>query len=366
MISLSRRLMLGLIIFLSFFSINKFPINPVYIFGIIFFLIGLNFVNFRKFGSYSCVGGFFFLAFMTVMCVGVNYQIRTGIPAVYTSSLLFGYSLLLGLLCYEIGKTTSRLDRIVVYKNINLFLIFFMSIELVLRVLNPDPTETGFYRFKESYFYFDSNFTGLVLCAFLAFFYYLKKENIYDIGKISFIILFFLLLLTFSRAAIIAFIFSLVFFKFFGKFFKFFALFVLCAVFYISVILINIFAGGENFADIDGSFNSKFSIINNAIDIYTGLPFFLKLTGIGLANFVNYGGIFAHNIGVTLVFEFGYIGIALFIFYMTYLYKRTKGDLMYLLFPVLICGASLFSAYFAFFFILAALILIEKDTSRLQ
>lgn len=359
---LSRRFLLGLIIFLSFFSVNKFAINPVYVLGVIAVLISLNFIDLNNISKYSCVGFIFFIGFITVMCIGVNYQVKRGIPASYISSILFGYSLILGLLCYEVGKRTTRIDRILVYKNINWILILFMTIELIVRALNPDPSEHGFYRYKDSFFYFDSNFTGLVLCSFLSFFYYLKKENIYDIGKISFIVLFVLLLLTFSRAAIIAFIFSLIFYKFFGKYFKFFALLVLCAVFYCAVLLINIFAGGENFADIDGSFNSKFSIINNAIELYTNLPHFLKLTGIGLANFYNYGGIFAHNIGVTLVFEFGIIGIILFVAYLFYMYKETKGDMMYLLFPVLICGASLFSAYFAFFFILVSLILIEKRT----
>ena len=113
---------------------------------------------------------------MIAMCIGINFQIENEIPAQYISTLLFGYSLILGLLSYEIGRKTSRNDRIIIYKNINYLLILFMSLELVLRVLNPDPSEAGFYRFKESFFYFDSNFTGLLLCSFLAFFYYLKKR----------------------------------------------------------------------------------------------------------------------------------------------------------------------------------------------
>lgn len=360
---LSRRFMLGLIIFLAFFSVNKFIINPVYIIGILFFLIGIHFINFRKISGYTCVGLVFFIAILIDMTIGVNYQINVGIPASYISSLLFGYSVLLGILCYEVARGTTRVDRVFIYKYINYILIVFMVFELFFRILNPDSSEHGFYRFKDSFFYFDSNFTGLVLCAFLVFFYYLKNENIYDIGRLSFLILFLLLILTFSRASIIAFIFSIVLYKTFGKYFKIFSIFILLIIFYASIILINIFSGGENFANIDGSFNSKFSIINNAIKIYTDLPFILKLTGIGLANFYNYAGVFAHNIAVTLIFEFGIIGFILFAAYLYYLYKKTDGDLMYLLFPILICGASLFSAYFAFFFILSALILIEKKSS---
>ena len=174
-------------------------------------------------------------------------------------------------------------------------------------------------------------------------------------------ILIILLIFTFSRAAIIASLFSFFFYITTGKYFKHLAIILLCVIVYISMVLINVYLGGENFANIDGSFNSKFHIISVAYDIYNNLPFILKLTGIGLANFVNYGGIFAHNIVVTLIFEFGYIGIALFILYISYLYLKTKGDLMYLLLPVLVCGASLFSAYFAFFFILASLTLIETN-----
>ena len=103
---LSRRFLLGLIIFLSFFSVNKLPINPVYPLGIFTILLSLRLIKINHISTYTIIGSLFLSAFMIAMCIGINFQIENEIPAQYISTLLFGYSLILGLLSYEIGRKT--------------------------------------------------------------------------------------------------------------------------------------------------------------------------------------------------------------------------------------------------------------------
>lgn len=67
-----------------------------------------------------------------------------------------------------------------------------------------------------------------------------------------------------------------------------------------------------NFLNIDGSFNSKFYIVNKAMELYEQLPHFSIMFGLGLGNFDKFTEIFAHNIFVTMFMEMGIVGTLLF------------------------------------------------------
>ncbi|QDK99219.1 hypothetical protein FM020_15575 [Acinetobacter tandoii] len=352
-----------LYLFLAFFSVNDFFVNPVYILGVFLVVISFSFIKISSISKKSIVGFVFFLLTSLGFSLGFYFQdfYYKEISPNYLSSILFCYSILLGVFSYEIGRAVNFDSRKYVYRLVNISLLIFMALELISRLLNPDYSEYSFYKYKDSVLYYDSNFTGIILSVFLMFFVYLKKNKIYDIGNICFLIYFLFLILTISRASIFAFIFSYICVVFFGKYFKYFAVIVLSISLYFAIKMVNMYLNGESFIDIDGSFNSKFYIISQAIDLYGGLPILLKFFGIGLANFASYAGIFAHNIVVTFVFELGFFGSFLFIIYFIYLYYRTHGAILYILMPVLIGGFSLFSAYSAFLFILSSVILIESN-----
>lgn len=352
--------------FLAFFSINGLFINPVYVLGFFGVILSLFFIKTISVTKITVVNFIFFLVISFGFIAGFYFQdfYYKEITPVYLSSILFCYSILLGLFCYEIGLKIAIDKRKMVYKIVNKLLLLFLIVELILRVLNPDYSEISFYKYKSSVLYYDSNFTGIVVSVFLMFFVFLSKKGIYDIGKISFILYLILLILTFSRASIVAFIISYICVVTFGKYFRYLVVLILAGFTYFAFKLVNLYLSGESFIDFDGSFNSKFYIISQAIELYGSLPFMLKFFGIGLANFAQYAGIFAHNIIVTFVFEFGIFGSFAFIFYFVYMYLKTKGNVLYILLPVLIGGFSLFSAYSAFLFILSIAVLIETKSTE--
>lgn len=78
----------------------------------------------------------------------------------------------------------------------------------------------------------------------------------------------------------------------------------------------------SNYSNIDGSFNSKFYIISQAFEFYTTQSLMTHMFGVGLGNTEQLLGIFAHNIYVTLVLEFGFIGSFLFITFIFIALKR--------------------------------------------
>ena len=106
----------------------------------------------------------------------------------------------------------------------------------------------------------------------------------------------------------------------------------------------------------DGRFNSKFDMISQAFEFYTTQSLMTHMFGVGLGNTEQLLGIFAHNIYVTLVLEFGFIGSFLFITFIFYSLKKTNFNSLYIWLPVCISGISLFGAYSPFLFILNAVI----------
>lgn len=130
--------------------------------------------------------------------------------------------------------------------------------------------------------------------------------------------------------------------------------------------MVNGYLSGESFVDIDGSFNSKFYIISLALHNYSSMPDMNKLLGIGMANFSYYSnGIFAHNMLVTLVYEFGVVGSCLFFVFLWHMYLKIGKDVLYLYLPLAIGGFSLFSAYMPFFFILLSCLYLENKKGEL-
>ncbi|HFV8474734.1 TPA: O102 family O-antigen polymerase, partial [Escherichia coli] len=104
-------------------------------------------------------------------------------------------------------------------------------------------------------------------------------------------------------------------------------LFVICVFIYMSISYL---FENSNYSNIDGSFNSKFYIISQAFEFYTTQSLMTHMFGVGLGNTEQLLGIFAHNIYVTLVLEFGFIGSFLFITFIFYSLKKTNFNSLYI------------------------------------
>lgn len=348
----------------SFFSINKLAINPVYLIGFPLVLISFGFTQLNQMNKYQLLYYVYFLLVVIGFYIGTQEFKNVTYKVEFLSSILYSYCILLGAQTVNVGLLTTRVSRIKVYNAIYNFLIFYMTLDLIIRVVMSQGIGT-FYDFKWGLFYFDSNFSALIILLFLMFSIYLNVNKIYDIGKIRFIFLTFLLFTTFSRAAIFAFVVSYLLLRYVKKIITYLVILFSIFALYIFYNMVMMYTAGENFVDIDGSFNSKFYIISVALDNYGSLSFINKMFGIGMANFPYFSdGIFAHNLLVTLVYEFGLWGITSFLIFILLSYRMVGKDLLYILLPFFIAGFSLFSAFMPFFFVLMACIYIEKLESQ--
>lgn len=236
---------------------------------------------------------------------------------------------------------------------LNLSIIFF-TIEMLWRLTNPiyfvenrdvlSNDGAWFYPYKLNSFIFqDSNFVALHLFCLLVISLSLNL-------RFKSLILYILIILTFSRSAILGsilfiFLFAILNSRYF-KFLKIFIYFlIIIFIIYFAMIFENLSKG---YILDDGSFLSKFSIINLALN-YSDKYFLLSdyLFGIGLANSYKLIGIGAHNILVVILFETGIVGTIIYLFYFSSIinknYIKEKMIHYYLLFMgiFLLMGFSL-------------------------
>lgn len=353
--------MLFLFLFCSFFSVNILIINPVYLLGFPLLFLSFFYIDLRSINKYQVIIFLYFLTTSIGFFIGLLNFYKIDNNLVLLSSILYCYCILLGAQTVRLGLSTKKVDRLKVYSQSYNFLIFFMFLDLVIRVLMSGGSGT-FYDFKWGFFYFDSNFSALIILLFIMFSVFLKVNRIYEIGLIRFLMLIFLLITTFSRAAIFAFIVSYILLRYTKKIISYLSVVFGSLLIYVFYKMVLIYLSGESFVGIDGSFNSKFYLISVAIDNYAELPLINKFFGIGMANFPYFSdGIFAHNMLITLFYEFGYFGILFFIIYICLSYKMIGKDILYILIPFFIAGFSLFSAFMPFFFILLACMYVEKN-----
>ena len=353
----------------SFLSITSLPINPIYPIGA--FAIGvviLIVMSRLRINNFTLVTILFSLAFLLSQLEGIDYvSSHIGYPngPVYLTSLLFVYSILLATCISETSRMLKEKTRTTLQIKVLRIAIFFFLIELITRVLNYREGEGLLYAFKYSVLYFDSNFTGLVLLSLVCFLIYKNEQTATVFNKIK-RILTVMLFLTISRGAIIGYLIANFYLNNQRKL-KIRSLYIVVISLVCLAILYLLYSFGlVNLINIDGSFNSKFFIINKAIHFYEEQDFMMHLFGIGMGNSKELIDIFAHNIFVTALIEMGWIGTVLFVAYVLYTVRVSHGKSLIIWVPALISGISLFSAYSPFLFIFNAIICCEeREKSRI-
>lgn len=355
------------ILFFSYFSLNFFGGNPAYFFMLVFLVItSMTTIVSRKVSYVSLMTIIFSLLMAVTQYIGISHapeNLKIDRTSNYMSAIIFTLSILYSISYYEFFKRIPKFYRYRIYRVCGYIFILYLSLELFIRIAIGNPSLGLLYGFKKSLFYFDSNFTGLVIMSFLMFFLYMKNVGMEKVKPIIYLLVIFLFF-TVSRAAILATIIG--FFVFIShrsyRLKAFFAFVIYLAVFFLMCMLY--FLEGVSFLSIDGSFNSKFYIVNKAMELYTQLPHFSIIFGLGLGNFDKYTEIFAHNIFVTMFMEMGVVGILLFLSFIFFSIRISRGAASYIWLPTFVCGVSLFGVYSPYLFLINAAILLEsKDES---
>jgi hypothetical protein len=275
---------------------------------------------------------------------------------IHKDSLFSGafINIFLGLISFIFIRLTKRNIK-EKYYNVIIYMMFyitliFISADTIYRLLHPNyfartaylESRWFYYYKKNSIMFADSNTTGLI--ALILYFFIIElekiKNNIYiKIIKSKYIkfILIILLIASFSRASYIAFIIGILYKNYYSRkkkynknIIKYLAIpIIIIMAYYIILYLYNS----------DLSFQSKFYIVDLAINVYKNFPLYNKIFGIGFAEWQDVLGIYTHNIFITYFIQTGLIGLTLFIFFIISTIKKAK----YIWVPILIVSLSFFS-----------------------
>lgn len=361
--------LLSLILFISYFSINGLPLNPVYLIALLLILLYILILftkNNLKVSHFELFIYILVLLLAASQFVGLRKTLSSFGEANYLSVLLLLYSLLMAGITSSIASKVNQQDRLTAYSKTLSYLCIFLCVETFTRFTIFKGSSNSIYAFKESFFYFDSNFTGLVVLNFLFFFYYLEVRKSFNFSLFYKILLWSLLILTFSRASIAAGVVLYILLLTSGRLRNILITLSGLVGSYLLLTLYSYYSTGGSFLNIDGSLNSKFYIINIFINFYNNLTITEKLFGVGIGNASGFLGVFAHNIIVTFLAELGILGTTLILIFFYYSLLKSKYYTFFIVLPTIVAGMSLFSAYSPFVFVLIALIIIEEKSVVVQ
>lgn len=357
---------LFLIIPFSGFYLTKLPLSPIYIFlftGFIFsFISALQKIsaplNFKK---------TLFITLILIFYLSITSTYNSSVPSPTIGAIL---SLLtFSIILIIIDKVNLQQTRKISYLLPKLSLPLLI-IEAAYRYMNPLREEEFinagredilFYIYKfNSIMYIDSNFVALYILMLIFFLIYLDN-HFQEKNRMLELILVILLVLTISRAAIIAYAFTRILFIARKIIYKFrrslIPIFIstLPFIFYWIALISNI----------DDSLASKFLILTLLLNYISNASVLELFLGIGLGNAERYIDIGAHNIIATYIIEIGLIGSLLTSLIWISSIVLSKYKTLILIIPFVISGFSLTSLSIPYFYaMLAIIIYLERSYKK--
>ncbi|MCA6914332.1 O-antigen ligase family protein [Pectobacterium versatile] len=256
------------------------------------------------------------LAFFVFYCV--NRNIAVDADFLYG---VFWWAVLL--MVYPIKNNVFLVKVFPVFIYISLIIII---IDTVYRLSGQAENTYGFYSFKYGLIGVDSNFTALFLLLVIASYDVVYEKNK---SKIIYILMLFLLILTFSRAAMLAYVIYFLIYKINLK-----SKIVLLFATPIAIIILLL----SNFAVYDQSGESKLDILSNYMDFFLNSSWIHILFGYGLGQ-VKVGIYNPHLLVLQLAIGYGLIGLLLYIVPFVCLFRAEK-KLLKAVFPYFIASFS--------------------------
>lgn len=353
------------ILFSGFYLTRVLSLSPVYITFLIGTLVIVGYAIFNYHSIYISKASVLYFAYIIYIIVTQSFldpNFSTLINVIF--SLLY-FIIMLNIAYYSKTEILVKYSKYFIW-----FTILLLVVEAAWRLTHPIFVIEGtdkdyrnmegmlFYAFKFSSIMFkDSNFVGTYGLVAFFYYYYLRKKK-YGKSMMPLIILFILISLTLSRSAIITVLLTIVILYFLSIKIKLHHI-ILGIVLIISVVFIALPQ-----IETDGSFLSKFDILELTWRHLQECSFGQFLFGVGFGNTVEHIGIGAHNLLVTHLIESGIIGLLFFLIVNFSLINKTKRYSLYLTIPLFISGMSLAGHAISYYYACLALIYVIERNER--
>lgn len=305
-------------VFCGFYIFGFFP-APYYV----FLCIGLFFISVSKIKHVD-------LNVIIIMCCVITYMI---VLLSYSKINVWSYYFI-GLLTFfaiiALRDNLSVIQKKMVTRKTISFSTLLVLIDTIYRFKFPRAEylsaieEQGkldyiFYGYKHSFLFQDSNFVGLFILSV----YFLFRENtyLYKNKKLMMLIIITLIIFTFSRAALVALIFTEVLrflcrIKVDNRIKAVLSLLMIVPLVHAIVDVINHIS--------DASFESKFMLLYKFWGTIEQRELIELTFGWGLDNTRDHWGIAAHSLFNTMIIEMGLVGFILIILSMLYCWSLNK------------------------------------------
>ncbi|HBC6021908.1 TPA: hypothetical protein KEW63_002429 [Proteus mirabilis] len=327
-------------------------LQPIYLLGPIYIGLSIlysikNIVTYEK----RIIISIFFISLLTIGIIFTQILVKANNGVLWNFSLCLIIYISTILISPLVDK--KKCSKIII--KIIWFLVIYALFDGIWRFLHPNPDQifTGnpyFYRFKDNSLMFeDSNFVGATLVVAygaLRYLHFQFKQKC----MILYILLYLATFITFSRASIISLV-ALEFFCLFWRLNKFNKIIVIVIVIAIVILYLSL-----NILFEDGSFRSKFYIIDLFIKNFPTLPLQNKLLGIGLGNSFEKIGIGAHTVIIVYCFELGIIGTLFQLLIILLMVFASRGTVLFLLVPYYINSFSLTAIAIPILFLFSGLV----------
>ena len=243
-----------------------------------------------------------------------------------------------------------------------------LTAECVWRITHPDLAQLSqakdglgwIYQYKfTSFMYSESNATGIHVIVVLFYVLYQESEHDRKWTKTKWLLVF-LLVLTFSRAAIVGAVIGWIYIRYLRKRNIIFLLanLVIISTFSFGIYQFYLKAKIAN----DLSLKSKFEIIDIVNNYFANASIPELLFGIGFSNSIERLGIYAHNFEMVMLIESGILGLMLMGLLFLNFALATRQKALYILVPFLVTTLSASIMFIPFFYATIALIyFIEKQ-----
>lgn len=353
------------ILFSGFYLTRVLSLSPVYITFLIGTLLIVGYAIFNYHSIYISKASVLYFAYIIYIIVTQSFldpNFSTLINVIF--SLLY-FIIMLNIAYYSKTEILVKYSKYFIW-----FTILLLVVEAAWRLTHPIFVIEGtdkdyrnmegmlFYAFKFSSIMFkDSNFVGTYGLVAFFYYYYLRKKK-YVKSMMPLIILFILISLTLSRSAVITVLLTIVILYFLSIKIKLHHI-ILGIVLIISVVFIALPQ-----IETDGSFLSKFDILELTWRHLQECSFGQFLFGVGFGNTVEHIGIGAHNLLVTHLIESGIIGLLFFLIVNFSLINKTKRYSLYLTIPLFISGMSLAGHAISYYYACLALIYVIERNER--
>ena len=353
------------ILFSGFYLTRVLSLSPVYITFLIGTLVIVGYAIFNYHSIYISKVSVLYFAYIIYIIVTQSFldpNFSTLINVIF--SLLY-FIIMLNIAYYSKTEILVKYSKYFIW-----FTILLLVVEAAWRLTHPIFVIEGtdkdyrnmegmlFYAFKFSSIMFkDSNFVGTYGLVAFFYYYYLRKKK-YVKSMMPLIILFILISLTLSRSAIITVLLTIVILYFLSIKIKLHHI-ILGIVLIISVVFIALPQ-----IETDGSFLSKFDILELTWRHLQECSLGQFLFGVGFGNTVEHIGIGAHNLLVTHLIESGIIGLLFFLIVNFSLINKTKRYSLYLTIPLFISGMSLAGHAISYYYACLALIYVIERNER--